>query len=65
MENLARMIGKVDDLSIFDNSSKQTPYRLLARFNGPELITLAAVLPDWIVFLNLPSFATPCTVIIP
>lgn len=65
MANLARMIGKVDDLSIFDNSSRLQPYRLLARFIGPDLALLSAYLPEWIAFLDLPSLATPSTVTIP
>ena len=65
LENLARMVGNVDDLSIFDNSSRQHPYRLLARFMGSELVQLSATLPDWIAYLNLPSRATSSTAIIP
>jgi predicted ABC-type ATPase len=61
LENLARMIGKVDDLSIFDNSSRIEPYRLLARFYGPDLVQLSTSLPDWIDFLDLPSLVTPST----
>lgn len=65
MQNLARMIGKVDDLSIFDNSSRLHPYRLIARYKGPELVRLVKVLPGWISFLNLPSQVTSSTVIVP
>jgi predicted ABC-type ATPase len=65
MANLTRMIGKVDDLSIFDNSSRQQPYRLLARFMGAELVQLSASLPDWIAFLDLASRVTSSTVTIP
>jgi predicted ABC-type ATPase len=61
MENLARMIGVVDDLSIFDNSSLQQPYRLLARFKGAALTHLSTALPEWVAFLDLPSRVTPFT----
>lgn len=61
LDNLQRMIGAVDELSIFDNSSRLAPYRLLARFQGAHLIALTADLPDWIAFLNLPSLATTTT----
>lgn len=65
MENLARLVGTVDKLTIYDNSEPTDPYRILAIFAGPELVALSATLPTWITFLNLPSFTTPATRILP
>lgn len=65
LENLHRLIGAVDVLVIYDNSSKDEPYRVLARFEGGDLIELSATLPAWIAFLGLPALATPATLSLP
>lgn len=54
LENLRRLPGAVDDLTIYDNSSAEVPYRVLARFAGSQLVALSVSLPRWITDINLP-----------
>jgi predicted ABC-type ATPase len=64
LENLARLLGRVDDLTIYDNSSPREPYRIVARFSGENLTALSPVIPAWLGFLDLPSRATDDTSVI-
>lgn len=65
LSNLSRLIGEVDELTIYDNSSSEEPYRILARLEGQDLLELSEQLPNWIHFLNLPSLSNPHTKLLP
>ncbi len=65
LENLRRLLGAVDELVIYDNSSSETPYRVIARFESEKLLTLAEDLPAWTESLDLPSQVDDGTVRLP
>ena len=65
LENLARLVGTVDNLTIYDNSEPDDPFRILAIFEGPHLVALSTTLPVWIHFLNLQDLATSTTRALP
>lgn len=65
LENLRRLVGAVDDLIIYDNSSAEVPYRVLARFAGAQLVELSASLPPWFTQLNLTFRTTKKTLPLP
>ncbi len=65
LANLARLLDIPDDLVIYDNSSSEDPYRPLARLQRGHLLELAATLPDWIHFLDLPARSQSNTRILP
>ena len=64
LANLERLRGQVDELVIYDNSSAEDPFRLIARFLGNDLIELSATIPSYLDFLDLPARTTPSTQII-
>lgn len=64
LANLARLLGEVDELVIYDNSSAEHPFRLIARFLGKDLIELTAAVPSYLDFLDLPERTNPSTQII-
>ena len=61
LANLARLTGKVDVLTIYDNSSQEQPYREIARMEGENLTSLSAEIPAWLAFLDLSTRATSAT----
>ena len=65
LENLARVLGKVDALSIYDNTSETSPYRMIARIEGELLLELSHSIPQWLTFLDLPDRISKNTVRIP
>lgn len=65
LENLRRLLGEVDDLTLYDNSSSTEPYRILARFEGPRLIDVSAALPPWTHTLEVSRFHTATTRLLP
>jgi predicted ABC-type ATPase len=65
LENLARVVGKVDALTIYDNTSKTSPYRMIARMEGELLLELSHSIPHWLTFLDLPDRVTKSTIRIP
>jgi predicted ABC-type ATPase len=65
MENLARLLDVPDDLVIYDNSSHDAPYRVIARLARGVLREITANLPPWAHFLDLPSHQTANTTILP
>ena len=65
LENLRRLVGTVDDLTSYDNSSAEVPYRVLARFAGAQLVELSASLPPWFTQLNLTFRTTKKTLPLP
>ena len=65
LENLRRLLGTVDELTLYDNSSSGTPYRVLARFESDVLVELSTALPAWTGSLGLPAFCNTHTRPIP
>lgn len=65
LENLARVLGKVDALSIYDNTSETSPYHMIARIEGELLLELSHSIPQWLTFLDLPDRISKNTVRIP
>lgn len=61
LTNLKRLLGQVDELVIYDNSSAEKPFRLIARFLSHDLIELSQTIPTYLDFLNLPAQKTPST----
>lgn len=65
LDNLARMLDVPDDLRIYDNSSANTPFRLIARLARGELLDIVHDIPTWAAFLDLPARVTPQTRFLP
>ncbi|MEM7696953.1 MAG: zeta toxin family protein [Verrucomicrobiota bacterium] len=56
--NLIRLIPVCDQLLVYDNSSYETPYQLLARFEKGSLKQIAQSLPEWIRKVGLAGMAS-------
>jgi predicted ABC-type ATPase len=65
LENLQRLLDVPDELVIYDNSSSETPYRVIARLNRGVLLEIADTIPDWALLLGLPARQTPQTRVLP
>lgn len=65
MENLRRLPEACDELTVYDNTSPDHPYRVLARFVSGSLVEVADTLPAWIAPLDLPGRRTSETRILP
>lgn len=65
IENLRRLLDVPDELFIYDNSSSETPYRLIAKLTQGKLIQISASIPAWVLCLDLPSRQTPDTLLLP
>lgn len=65
IENLCRLPEACDELTIYDNTSPEHPYRVLARFVSGTLVEVADPLPDWIAPLDLRARRTAETRILP
>lgn len=61
LENLRRLLGEVDDLTLYDNSSSTEPYRILARLQGRHLMEVSDTLPAWTQGLELSLFRIATT----
>jgi predicted ABC-type ATPase len=65
LANLKRLLDVADELTIYDNSSFDEPYRLIARLEGGVLTQITRQVPAWLRFLDLPSRITPSTILLP
>ena len=65
MDNLRRLLDVPDDLVIYDNSSAEAPYRVIARLSRGALLEIASAIPAWAQHLELPSRQTAQTRILP
>lgn len=65
LANLQRLLGIPDDLHIYDNSSSEQPYHLLAKLERGRLTHVSRTLPGWIAFLDLESRITGHTHFLP
>lgn len=65
IENLLRLPEVCDELTVYDNSSSESPYRILARFENGSLVEIADPLPTWIAPLDLPVRRTVATALLP
>lgn len=58
LQNLIRLMDDTDDLFVYDNSSEEAPYRLLAHLQDGELISMSRPLPDWLAPVPLAARKT-------
>ncbi|MBI4657389.1 MAG: zeta toxin family protein [Verrucomicrobia bacterium] len=65
MDNLRRLLDVPDDLVIYDNSSADAPYRVIARLSRGALLELTGAIPAWAQRLELPARQTAQTRILP
>lgn len=65
IENLRRLLDVPDELFIYDNSTSEAPYRLIAKLERGNLIELSATIPAWAGSLNLSARQTPRTLLLP
>lgn len=65
MENLARLLDVPDELLIYDNSSADAPFRLIARLSRGLLLEVVRDIPSWATFLALPARISPQTRYLP
>ena len=65
MDNLRRLLDVPDDLVIYDNSSADVPYRVIARLSRGALLEIASAIPIWAQHLELPSRQTEHTLPLP
>lgn len=61
IENLRRLLDVPDELVIYDNSSADAPYRVLAVLERGQLLSLTADIPAWLAPLDLPKRITSQT----
>ena len=61
IENLGHLLDVPDELVIYDNSSADDPYRVVARLELGRLTHLAVTVPSWLALLNLESRQPPDT----
>ena len=62
IENLGHLLDVPDELVIYDNSSADDPYRVVARLELGRLTHLAVTVPSWLALLNLESRLTAETI---
>ena len=65
LANLQRLLDVADELTIYDNSSFEHPYRLVARLESGVLTQVTHEVPAWLNLLDLPSRITPSTILFP
>lgn len=65
LDNLRRLLDVPDDLVIYDNSSADLPYRVLARLSRGALLEIASAIPAWAQRFELPSRQTAQTRMLP
>lgn len=65
MKNLRRLLDVPDDLVIYDNSSSDVPYRVIARLSRGVLIEIVGIIPAWAQPLDLSSRQSAQTNILP
>ncbi len=61
LENLRRLIPVANQLTIYDNSEVDRPFRPIAHFLNGRLTTLSREIPAWLAFLELESLANDST----
>jgi len=64
-KNLRRLLDVPDELFIYDNSSSETPFRLIAKLTQGGLDQVSAFIPAWALCLDLLSRQTPNTLLLP
>ena len=65
LENLRRLLDVPDDLVIYDNSSSDAPYRVIARLSRGGLLEIASVIPAWAQPLELSARKSADTKLVP
>lgn len=65
LQNLALLLDVSDELTIYDNSSAEVPYRVIARLQDVILTQVVRSLPDWLAPLDLTSRIIPDTRFLP
>lgn len=65
IENLGLLLDVADELTIYDNSSAEHPYRVIARLQCGTLTHLSVIVPDWLACLDLPARMTSATIRLP
>ncbi len=65
LRNLATVLAWVDEVTIYDNSSPDHPYRLIAQIQRGTLLARVAIFPEWTRPLDLERLpqATPPTLL--
>ncbi len=65
IENLGHLLDVPDELVIYDNTSFEDPYRVIATLERGRLTELVEIVPAWLAPLNLESRVTPHTLRLP
>ena len=65
LENLRRLLDVPDDLVIYDNSSSDAPYRVIAWLSRGALLEIAGVIPAWAQLLELSARKSADTKLVP
>lgn len=65
IENLRRLLDVPAELTIYDNTSSDTPFRVVAKLERGALIEVSSDLPDWMMSSNLIARQTAQTRILP
>ncbi len=63
--NLRLLLDVPDDLVIYDNSSAEEPFRIIAKLSSGSLTHLSVRLPEWMAALELETRRSPQTLILP
>ena len=64
LTNLQRLLPIPDELHIYDNSSSEDPYRLLAVLHRGQLTKAVSHFPQWLDSVDLESLRTPNTLLL-
>lgn len=65
IENLRRLLDVPHELTIYDNTSFETPFRIIAKLESGTLLEISRNLPAWTASLDLPTRQTSQTRLLP